>query len=318
MSAAASSPSGGRTVHPELTGAVLHALPPSGAEPSPVVLARRLLAAGGPVPEQVHRELLALLHRHGWPTVRAAGERLFSRPRDPLLRSLVAAADVPDLLARARLAEPWLYIGHTTREVLRPGELTVRHLGHLGHRPRPAESLFVCAIHLAAVTAVTGRTPDVRLLTADGRALPPTGSAAPPLTGWRLRWDAPPPGPAPVRPLVGELRARIALDPTAPWRLARAATELGLSPRTLQRALTAAGTTFQAELTRVRVATAGHLLRRTDLPVHEIAAAAGFTDHPHLTRTFRTHHGRTPTAFRHLPAEEAAAEAEEGGRVRRS
>ncbi|MFI8458098.1 helix-turn-helix transcriptional regulator [Kitasatospora sp. NPDC085464] len=304
----------GRTVHPELTAAVLWAVTAGAAPPAPAArLAERHLADGAPVPEQLHRELLAHLHRLGWPTVLAAARRLFARPRDPLLRSLVAAEDVADLLTRSRLAEPWLYIGHTTRADLRPGELTVRHLGHLGHRPLPAETLFVCALHLTAVATVTAQDVDAVLLTGDGRTLPPSAvhptDAPAPIAAWRLRWTdtaTAPTAPHPAeRRLLGEVRRRIALDPAAPWRVGDTATSLGLSARTLQRALRTAGTTFQAELTAVRLDTAGHLLRRTDLPLADIAAAAGFTDHPHLTRCFRAHHGCTPSQFRRRSAEAA-------------
>ncbi|MFC9328553.1 helix-turn-helix domain-containing protein [Kitasatospora sp. NPDC057015] len=40
------------------------------------------------------------------------------------------------------------------------------------------------------------------------------------------------------------------------------------------------------------------LIRRTGLPLVEIAAAAGFADHPHLTRRFRERFGRAPREFR--------------------
>ncbi|MFD7734180.1 helix-turn-helix transcriptional regulator [Kitasatospora phosalacinea] len=308
----------GRTVHPELTAAVLWALGgpsvpprvPPGAPPGAVLsppaavrLAERCLAEGAPVPEQVHRELLAHLHRLGWPAVRGAADRLFARPRDPLLRTLLAAADLAELVARSRLAEPWLYVGHATRTRLLPGELTVQHLGGLGHRPRPAETLFVCAVHLSAVTRVHGPGPEAVLLTADGRSLPPpalTPDGPPvPLTGWRIRWTGAASAPSsPGQLVLGELRTRIAREPAGPWRLSRAAAELGLPARTLQRTLAASGTSFQAELAAVRLDTAGHLLRRTDLPIAEVAAAAGFTDHPHLTHRFRARHGCTPSEFR--------------------
>ncbi|MEU6238151.1 hypothetical protein, partial [Kitasatospora sp. NPDC047058] len=176
-----------RTVHPELAGAVLTALARhAGPSPLPSSLpsslqqqppfqppgpaeteAGRLLADGAAVPEALHRELLAALHVRGRAAVLDAGRALFERPRDPLLRGLMAAPDVPALLARARPVEPWLYAGHRTRSTLRTGELTVRHLAYLGRPPALAETLFVCAVHTAAVAAVTGRPVDATLLAAD-------------------------------------------------------------------------------------------------------------------------------------------------------
>ncbi|MDQ0306533.1 AraC-like DNA-binding protein [Kitasatospora herbaricolor] len=42
----------------------------------------------------------------------------------------------------------------------------------------------------------------------------------------------------------------------------------------------------------------GGRLEWTGPPLPEIAAAAGSTDHPHLTRRFRERFGRTPQEFR--------------------
>ncbi|MFD5918517.1 helix-turn-helix transcriptional regulator [Kitasatospora sp. NPDC058201] len=302
-----------RTVHPELAGAALAALLRHGSGPLGPAgrTVRRLLAAGAPVPEGVHRELLGALYGCGREAVSDAGRLLFERPRDPLLRALMTGGDMAALIARARPVELWLHVGHRTRTVLRPGELTVSHRRYLGGDPVSAESVFVCAVHTAAVAAVTGRPVEVALLAADGAVLAPDApwrpGPAPAVRGWRLRWDerAGPPGPA--RPstagasatgLPGAARELIAGEPAADWRLSAVAAALGVAPRTLQRSFTRAGTTFQAELAAVRLDVAGHLVRRTRLPLAEIAAAAGFTDHPHLTRRFRAHHGCGPAEFR--------------------
>ncbi|MGW4891599.1 helix-turn-helix domain-containing protein [Kitasatospora sp. NPDC004240] len=302
----------GRTVHPELAAAVLGALDGGPADRCAIAVSpcaaaaqvRDRLAVGEPVPELLHRELLTALHGRGWAAVRDAGRRLFERPRDPLLRSLLTGTDLAEAFARARLVEPWLYAGHRTRTVLRPGVLTVSHGTYLGREPELPETVFVCAVHAAGVAAITGREASVVLLDPDGRELPPAAAWQRPapaaIRGWRLRWEEPPdPPPAdPGRTLVAEVRRRIALDPAATWRLAATAAGLGVAPRTLQRAFTRAGTTFQAELTAVRLDVAGHLVRRTRLPLAEVAAAAGFTDHPHLTRRFRQRYGCTPGEFR--------------------
>lgn len=47
-----------------------------------------------------------------------------------------------------------------------------------------------------------------------------------------------------------------------------------------------------------RIAHAEHLLSRTDLPIAQIAIAAGFSDQQHLTRMFRARRGQTPNSLR--------------------
>ncbi|MEU9077591.1 helix-turn-helix transcriptional regulator [Kitasatospora sp. NPDC004745] len=310
-----------RTVSPELAAAALHGVLRHGRGPlAPSAgTVRALLAEGAPVPEGLHRELLGALYSCGPAAVLDAARRLFERPRDARLRALLCAADVADLLARASLAEPWLHAGHRTSTLLRPGRLTVEHLPYLGRRPAVAETVFVCALHAAGVGAVVDGPVRVTLLGAASTALPADApwrpGGAPEIHGWRLEWSdrpaptaAPTPGPRAGRALVDAARARFAREPAAAWRVAALAGELAVAPRSLQRAFARAGTSFQAELAAVRLDVAGHLIRRTRLPLAEIAAAAGFTDHPHLTRRFRAHHGCTPTEFRHRgPAAERRA-----------
>ncbi|MFE6870968.1 helix-turn-helix domain-containing protein [Kitasatospora sp. NPDC057692] len=106
-------------------------------------------------------------------------------------------------------------------------------------------------------------------------------------------------GPAATAPRpLDAVRARFARNPADPRAPAATAALLGLAPRTLQRALAAAGTSHQAQLLAVRLDVAGHLTARTSLPLADIAATAGFTDHAHLTRRFHAHYGCPPSEFR--------------------
>ncbi|GAA2993875.1 hypothetical protein GCM10020229_02910 [Kitasatospora albolonga] len=286
-----------RSVHPVLVRAAVRAL-----RRSPGVLpvadrAEALLDAGDPVPELLHAELLLALRRRGWPTVRAAAGHLLDRPRHPLVSALAASSGPADFLARSRLLERWFHVGHTTAAAYDgPGRLTVRHLPHLGGPPSSAETLFVAAAYQVATGLVAGREPALTLLTASGSTTPEAACAdsGPVLAGWRLCW----PEPGPPAATLPELRARIALDPARPWRLPDAAAALGLSSRTLQRLLTSQGTAFRDELLAVRLESAAQLIRRSTLPLADIAAAAGFTDHPHLTRRFGERYGLPPAAYR--------------------
>ncbi len=65
--------------------------------------------------------------------------------------------------------------------------------------------------------------------------------------------------------------------------------------RQLRRSL---GCSAYAYVVERRVARARRLLQQGDLALKEIAAACGFADQPHLTRTFRAKMGVTPGRFR--------------------
>ncbi|MFB7473529.1 helix-turn-helix transcriptional regulator [Kitasatospora sp. NPDC056184] len=285
-----------RSVRPTMARAVLRTLGPHHAG-DPGRRVERLLGDGLPVPERLHARLVAALAARGWPALRTAADRLLAA--DPLLADLARCGDLSQLLARVGLVEPWFHAGHRTLRVLTDDRtLTVRHLPSLGRDPGPAESLLVCALDAVGTAAAAGRTARVEVI-ADGAAGRPeevlrTGASR--VAGWRLHWSDGSAATAP-RPLDA-VRAHFARDPARPWRLPATAALLGVAPRTLQRALAAAGTSHQAQLLAVRLDVAGHLTARTSLPLADIAATAGFTDHAHLTRRFRTHYGCPPSEFR--------------------
>ncbi len=76
------------------------------------------------------------------------------------------------------------------------------------------------------------------------------------------------------------------------------ARELGLSPRTLQRRLTEAGTSYQRVLDQVRQQAARRLLEATDLDASEIAFFLGFEELNSFTRAFHGWEGTTPGRWR--------------------
>ncbi|MFJ8436103.1 helix-turn-helix transcriptional regulator [Kitasatospora sp. NPDC094019] len=299
-----------RSVRPAMALAVLRELGPRAGAAGQ--RAERLLGDGLPVPERLHARLTAALAARGWPALLAAAERLLAE--DPLLAALPGCADLAELLDRAGLVEPWFHVGHRTGRRLGEGLLEVCHVPRLGGVPGPAESLLVCAIDVVATAGPAGRTARVEIR-ADGAVGRPedvlrTGAAR--VAGWRLHWSgggnrsgfgsgivpAVPSGAAAAARPADAVRARFAQDPARPWRLDGTAALLGLAPRTLQRGLAEAGTSFRAELLAVRLAVAGQLTARTALPLAEVAAAAGFTDHAHLTRRFGAQFGCPPSEFR--------------------
>src|SRR5262249_47534458 len=73
---------------------------------------------------------------------------------------------------------------------------------------------------------------------------------------------------------------------------------LGMSVRTLQRHLLAAGVTHDSLVGRVRFANAATLLEETSARVLDIALDLGYSDHAHFTRAFRRWAGCSPQEYR--------------------
>lgn len=84
--------------------------------------------------------------------------------------------------------------------------------------------------------------------------------------------------------------------------LARAARALGRAPRSLQRDLGAATTTFQRELDGARVRLAQRLIAETASPLTEIAYDVGCASPQHFTKLFRRVVGVAPSAWRATPS----------------
>lgn len=80
----------------------------------------------------------------------------------------------------------------------------------------------------------------------------------------------------------------------------KVARDLRVSPRTLQRRLEEAGTSYQRLLDEVRAASARRLLARTDLDAGEVAFLLGFEELNSFTRAFQGWEGTTPTRYRAL------------------
>ena len=102
----------------------------------------------------------------------------------------------------------------------------------------------------------------------------------------------------PARPAwIGRVLEEIARD--EPADTARIARALNLNPAWLARAYRATtGEGIGESIRRRRVERAATMLRGTDLPPAEIAAAAGFCDQSHMNRSVRALIGRTPMEVR--------------------
>jgi AraC-like DNA-binding protein len=81
---------------------------------------------------------------------------------------------------------------------------------------------------------------------------------------------------------------------------------IATSRRQLQRVFGESGTSFRAELGRVRMARAAELLRHGTAPVSEVARAVGYRQPAQFSKAFRRHHGCAPSELRGLAARAAA------------
>ncbi|HMM77231.1 MAG TPA: helix-turn-helix transcriptional regulator [Gammaproteobacteria bacterium] len=80
--------------------------------------------------------------------------------------------------------------------------------------------------------------------------------------------------------------------------LSRLAASLRLSERSLQRRLTAAGTSFSELLREVRLELSRRLMRRERMPLEEIAWRLGFEDPIAFSHAFKEWTGQAPRDYR--------------------
>lgn len=105
------------------------------------------------------------------------------------------------------------------------------------------------------------------------------------------------PAPRASEPIPGLRRALEAALETGPT-LEDISASLRASPRTLQRRLRDAGTSFQDEVDRIREEQATRLLQESELSVYEIALRLGYAEQGAFERAFRRWRSMSPKQFR--------------------
>ncbi|MFO7549846.1 MAG: helix-turn-helix domain-containing protein, partial [Haliea sp.] len=80
--------------------------------------------------------------------------------------------------------------------------------------------------------------------------------------------------------------------------LEKIAQRLAISPRTLRRRLSSEGRSFQEVKNLARAKRAKYYLRRTTMPIAEIAYELGFSELSAFSRAFRSWVGQAPQAYR--------------------
>lgn len=96
--------------------------------------------------------------------------------------------------------------------------------------------------------------------------------------------------------LVSRVRAVVGDGPAL--SMGEVARRLSMAPRTLQRALSAAATSFHDERLEVRLELAASRLTRTNQKVSAIAREVGYGSLPHFLVVFRERFGCSPREFR--------------------
>ncbi|AJX35314.1 AraC family transcriptional regulator [Burkholderia oklahomensis] len=98
--------------------------------------------------------------------------------------------------------------------------------------------------------------------------------------------------------LVDRVRAGLMLSEDGYPSLARLASSLFLSERTLKRRLREHGTSYREMLEKARYRDACALLRETDLSLADVSAKLGYQNPPTFTRAFRRWSGIAPSRYR--------------------
>ena len=257
----------------------------------------------------------AIVRAGGLPLLLQLAQQIQHIEGEPLHHALVGARDPHDFLARWQRLERYVHLSHRVRCLAQGAlSLTLEHTSTQAAPPMAAESVAVLGAWIGALRAIGCRGLCVevagQLVHGDG-ALPDWEATS--VDRWRLWWSgtaapdlreashaALPPlhGPLPWPQPAADLAHWLARDPAAPRRVADAAAALGLSLRSLQRRLTAAGTSYSALLGEVRVRQAAVCLARPGASLAEIGFLCGFADQAHFTREFTRRAGMPPARYR--------------------
>lgn len=276
------------------------------------------------VPVETQRALLSrVVDVGGEKALLELGERLLRSRDEPLLFVMLNSSSVEDFIDKEQRFNRFFHTDHRVRvHESRDGLLDLEHVGPV-ERPHRWESLYVLGLHLTVLVELGCQGlkvclphsdfPD-RAVFEDGRRLqPPLGA----LHRWRFEWrsfivrrqpfagldemllrQGQPPDLEAERSLDESVKRLVDTDLSKRWTITEAASVLGRSARTLQRELSALGTSFSRLVEEQRVAAAAKLLGDPKRSITEIGYVCGFADTAHFSRRFKVCMGMTPSAFR--------------------
>ncbi len=274
------------------------------------------------IPLDFKREVLqSAIAQGGLACLPLLGRGLHALAMEPTHLALTAGRSAGSLFVRWQRLERFIHSQHRIRILhLDPVSAVVAHI-HKDQGPKPlaVEDLVVCGV-LCALLESNGLKSV--MAHANGLELFPGPQPASisrcvhdEQTGtWHISWAAPdhetlaldhsvswahvsPKTWSPFACAVGDLVAK-----RLPEILQTddAASAMGMSRRSLQRALASEGLRYQQLQAEVRFRLAGWHLLQSDIPIAEIGFVCGYADQAHLTREFNKRVGVTPAKYREL------------------
>lgn len=257
----------------------------------------------------------AALAQGGWSCLPLLGQGMQGLPAEPIHQALLAARHPAELWARWQRLERYIHSHHRTRvHCSGDGHARLQHASaRSGSPPSAAEDLVVLGLLAALLARLGAKALRVSLgdcevfPRADEDALRQRVQAADTAL-WDFRWQglalqspqadfAAAPATAAL-PLAERAAARLRANLLQAPPLQALAEALGLSSRSLQRALAAAGWSYSRLLAHCRSQEAAAQLLNGELPLAEIGFVCGYADQAHFTREFRERVGLTPARFR--------------------
>ena len=249
------------------------------------------------------------------------GRGLHDLAMEPTHLALTTGDGARSTLLRWQRLERYIHSRHRIRILeFRDGFTVVEHFhGHHGPKPLPFEDLVVCGVLCALLEAngldeVQASAHDATIFPEPDHEQLSRAVALQRTSRWEISWstsgrrpsslDLPvcwdqvsPPLWTPFARTVGGVAAGRLPELMS---LEAAASEAGMSRRTLQRVLAAEKLTYRQLLAEVRFRLAGWHLLRPEMPIAEIGFVCGYSDQAHLTREFRRRVGVPPAKYRGL------------------
>lgn len=287
-----------------------------------------LLADETGVPLDPYREVLDHANERGGGSCLLRAGRALDTLVDPFLFVLLNSDQIRVLIEKEARLSRFIHSRHIVRILDESADhIVLEHASTEEEPPRPTENLASAGQHISLLEQLGCTSLQLRLPDSDDAELAvydagsyrdPAGTSG--FAVWHFSWQ----GFTPTRrPLPGldevllakDERTELAEAPESvqsvervirgdlgrTWTVAEVASALDTSTRSLQRALSTAGTKFSDVVDRVRLTEAKRLVETTKLTLTEIGYVTGFADTAHFSRRFKQRYGVPPSKLRLPP-----------------
>lgn len=262
-------------------------------------------------------------HACGGLPILKAGQGLYG-VSDPLLFVLLNSDSIPLLIEKEARLGRFIHSRHVVRlnRSFHNG-VALEHVSNETEAPLPEENLASAGLHISLLEQLGCNELRLRFPQSDapnmwvfenGTFRQPSGEGG--YQHWHFEWSSfsatrrPLPGLDALL-LSGERREALTESPKIvmdilqvvqrdmgrTWTITDVAQSMGLSPRSLQRALSTNSTSFVNVITHWRLEEAIRLLSVTELSITEIGYICGFSDTSHFSRRFKAQYGMSPSAY---------------------